>query len=122
MQYCVKSHARCLCIFYDIHSQQFHEGPSTVIPIYRKTEAQNYLVTFLRPNVNKCQGQKFPPKDMPWCFLIIHCAEHLVSPFNLEMHALKKKKYKITSKDLLYSTGNYTQYVAISYNGECKTM
>ena len=28
--------------------------------------------------------------------------------------------YKVVNKDLLYSTGNYTQYLIITYNGgEC---
>ena len=26
--------------------------------------------------------------------------------------------YKVNSKDLLYSTGNYIQYLAINYNGK----
>ena len=30
--------------------------------------------------------------------------------------------YKIDMKDLLYGTGNYTQYLVITYNGKCYSL
>ena len=37
--------------------------------------------------------------------------------FRVNIHILIYIKY-VTNKDLLYSTGNYTQYFVITYNGK----
>ena len=48
-----------------------------------------------------------------WETKILHAAQR--GRKNLK---IKKKKKKITNKDLLYSTGNYTQYFVITYKGK----
>ena len=70
-----------------------------------------YIIVLVFPNIKMNQEDK-RILTMPWDSLIGMNPE-----FGVNMYTLLYIK-EITNKDLLYSIGNYIQYLVITYNGK----